>query len=222
MNMDVLDGHMQRELRRRQLAMRLIHHHARTQTIEDLASYTRHQLTTLRRRAGVPTDSRFRGPAPTSFDVFFSSPRARNECAALAFLHWAHNVPARGKRDGDVDVAMGRGERLCDVYELWRRLVPGSHMEFEHLTLLGEGLGRADAMSFDRCSDCGALLVIDPLSTKRKRCDHCLRHRRKRRRRATSSASSREDEEAELTLYTLQLTGGQLLRGCIGAHPVGV
>jgi hypothetical protein len=210
MDRDFVDSFLERELRRRHLARRLIRHHARTQTMEDLTGLTRHRLATLRRRAGVSPESRFRGPAPTSFEIFFSCARARNESAVLAFLYCALGASTLGTRDGDVDAALSRGERLCDVYELWQRLLPSSTMEFEQLTLLGEGITRKGQIALGHCDHCRALLLVDVLSTRRRRCGHCSRPRRKSASQAQEPTA--EDEETNLTLYALQLLGGQLLR----------
>ena len=47
--METSDDPDDRDLRRRQLAKRLVSHHARTQTIYSFTGYTRHRLATLRK-----------------------------------------------------------------------------------------------------------------------------------------------------------------------------
>lgn len=217
MNRDIMDGRMERELRRRQLAVRLISHQARTQIIEELTGLTRHQLETFRRRAGVATNSRFRGPAPTSFEVFFSSTRMRSESAVLAFLYLALGASKFGKRNGSSESAIHRGERLCEVYELWQHLFPNSPMEFDQLILLGEGVSRGDQISFAYCEKCRAILLVDLLGGHRRLCIQCARTRRKNAE-SGHSGTNQGDNETELALYGLQLLGGQLLRERKGTY----
>lgn len=218
MNRDIANGRMERELRRRHLAVRMIGHQARTQTMEAFTGLTRHQLATLRRRADAPTESRFRGPAPTSFDVFFSCARTRNESAVLAFLYRVSDASRFGKLDGSSEAAIERGEQLCEVYERWRTLVPSSQMEFEHLTLLGEGVTREDPISFRHCDDCHAIILVDLLGSQRRRCDHCALARREAAGRPTHSGKHPDDEEIDLVLYRFQLQGGRLLRERKGGY----
>lgn len=215
--MDIENGRMERELRRRQLAVRMIGHQARTQTMLELTGLTRHQLATLRRRAGVPAESRFRGPAPTSYEVFFSCARVRNESAVLAFLYRVLSASKFDKSHGSSEAAIARGEQLCEVYETWRYLVPSSQMEFEHLMLLGEGVIRGQHVSFDHCDDCHAIILIDLLGNQRRLCDHCARPRREDAPQPDLSVKHR-DEEIDLLLYGLQLQGGKLLRESKGIY----
>lgn len=218
MNRDIIDGRMERELRRRRLAMRLIRHQARTQTIEEHTGLTRHQLATFRRRSGVSTESRSRGPAPTSFDVFFSCARSRSESAVLALLYLALGASKISKPYSSSRAAVQGGERLCDIYETWIRLFPRSQFEFEQLTLLGEGVSRGVQVSFGYCGDCRALLLIDLYGTRRKLCDHCTRSRREDATQWSQSEGQREGDETDLALYGLQLLGGQLVRERDGTY----
>ncbi len=218
MNRDIIDGRMERELRRRRLAMRLIRHQARTQTIEEHTGLTRHQLATFRRRAAVSTESRSRGPAPTSFDVFFSSARARSESTVLALLYLSLGASKFSKPYGSSHAAIIRGERLCNVYETWMRLFPHSQVEFEQLTLLGEGVSRGDQVSLGYCRNCRALLLVDLFGPSRRLCEHCLRSRREDSARCSQPEKQREDEETDLALYGLQLLGGQLLHEHDGTY----
>lgn len=212
MNRDIVDGRMERELRRRHLAVRLINHQARTHRIEELTGLTRHQLATLRRRAGVSADSRLRGPAPTSFEVFFSSARTRNESAVLGLLYCALGVSKFSKRNGSSDAAIECGERLCDVFETWRHLFPASRIEFEQLVLLGGGITRGDKISFGYCGSCRAILLVDRFGTQRKLCDYCAHPRRDDPGELPHSGGHLDQEESDLAIYGLQLLGGHLLR----------
>jgi hypothetical protein len=210
MNRDIGNGRMERELSRRELAMRMTSHRARTQTIERFTGLTHDQLGTMRRRAGVPTESRFRGKHPTSFDVFFSRARRRSESAVLAFLYRVWDASRFGKLDGSSEAAIARGEHLCEIFERWRCLVPCSEMEFEHLVLLGDGVTREDRIAFRHCDDCHAIILVDLLGTQRRLCDHCaLAYREADQRSAHSGQHG--DDEIDLVLYRYQLQAGLLL-----------
>lgn len=165
-----------RDLRRRQLAQRLVVHQARTQTIFRLTGLSRHQLATLRQRWRVTTEMRHRGPPPTSFAVFRSTLRVRAESAALA-VFW--------RTLGDVGTSNGRparpistvefGEHLCEVFEAYLACFPKSELDLEHLALLTRGLEEADAIALSKCSNCEAVILVDLLGLRRRLCPHCQR-----------------------------------------------
>lgn len=167
---------LDRDLRRRQLAQRLVAHQARTQTIFLLTGLSRHQLATLRQRWNVTDEMRHRGPPPTSFAAFRSTVRVRAEAAALAVL-WRvlDNVGAANSRaHGTVD-AVELGERLCEVFEAYLACFPKAELDFEHLLLLTRGLEEADAIALSKCNTCEAVVVADLLSVRRRLCSHCQR-----------------------------------------------
>src|SRR5688500_8022123 len=116
MDARVTNGLVDRDLRRRQLAQRLVVHQARTQTIFLLTGLSRHQLATLRQRWRVTQEMRHRGPPPTSFAVFRSTLRARAEAAALAvFWRVLANVGVASGRTAGTTPAIDLGESLCQV-----------------------------------------------------------------------------------------------------------
>lgn len=167
---------LDRDLRRRQLAQRLVAHRARTQTIFLLTGLSRHQLATLRQRWNVTNEMRHRGPPPTSFAVFRSTVRVRAEAAALAVL-WrvlenlgTANSSANGKPD-----TVELGERLCEVFEAYLACFPKAELDLEHLLLLTRGLEESDAIALSKCSKCEAVVVADLLSVRRRLCSHCQR-----------------------------------------------
>lgn len=162
-----------RELRRRQLAQRLVTHQARTQTIFRLTGLSRHQLATLRQRWRVPNKVRRRGPPPTSFAVLLSAPRLREEAATLALFWKAFaNVQVAGSRANGTSM-IEMGECICEVFEAFLGCFPNSLFELEHLVLLARGVEEGDVVALARCSNCGALILADLLGTRRLVCSHC-------------------------------------------------
>lgn len=218
MNRNIMDDRVDRELRRRALATRLIAYQARTHTIEELTGFTRHQLATLRRRVGVSQDSRLRGPAPSSFEPFFRSPRSRSEGAVIGLLYYAFNATKIGKHKETTDNALERGERLCNAFALWRQFFPISPVEFEHLRLLGDGIIQNSEISFGYCSNCCALILVDLLAPQRRVCAYCARPPKGETYASIEMESLREDEGINLALHALQLLGGQLIKERQGAY----
>jgi len=162
-----------RELRRRQLAQRLVVHHARTQTIFRLTGLSRHQLATMRQRWGINNEIRRRGPAPTSFAVFRSTSRVREEAAALA-VHWVVLASVGALSDRNFkSTAIEFGEKLCEVFEAYLAYFPDTELQFEHLVLLVRGLEEAEAVALSSCSNCDAVILADLLGKRRRLCSHC-------------------------------------------------
>jgi len=160
-----------REIRRRQLARRLVAHGARTRTISLLTGLSRHQQATLRQRWRVPQNIRHRGPLPNSFANFRTNSRVREEAAALAAL-WrcvAHISSRSQAKVSEVEC----GEQLCDAFEIYLACLLKSEFEFEHLTLLARGLDEASTIALSNCTNCEGVILLDLQETRRYRCSHC-------------------------------------------------
>ena len=170
-----MNSQTRRDLRRYQLALRLMAHQARTQTISAMTRLTHHQLATLRKRWRITQDMRHRGPSPTSLSVFLHSPRARAEGASLAVACRAlHVLPRPGSSATRASLfSIEAGERLCEVYEAYRTCFPASDVEFEDVLLLAAGLVDGDAIRLSNCGSCGATILVDLLAMHRGRCFYC-------------------------------------------------
>jgi len=163
-----------RDMRRRQLAKRLVLLRARTQTIYRFTGYTRDRLATLRKRLKIGSEGRHRGPSPTSFAIFFRPPLAREvgSAALLCELFGALSpLPHRGIRDCLADLEWG--EQLCEVYEAFSACCPVSAFEFEHLVLLATGLSGRECIALSSCSVCSAAIVVDRLGARPRICTCC-------------------------------------------------
>lgn len=172
----VTDNRFDLELRKRELAKRLVAHNARTQTITGLTALTHHQLSALRQRWRVTQETRHRGPSPTSFSVLLSSMRTRTEASALTVLCRVLNAVPNSNRKSTrkASSTIEFGERLCDVFEIYSACLPHSKFQFEHLMLLAQGLAQADVISVGHCSICRAIVLRDLLVTQTSICSHCL------------------------------------------------
>lgn len=174
MDTHATNGFVDRELRRRQLAQRLVTHQARTQTVFMLTGLSRHQLATMRQRWNIPLETRHRGPKPTSFAVFRATLRVREEAAALAIL-WkilagigSFKSMVHGKPS-----PVEFGERLCEVFETHTACFQKSELGLEHLALLARGLDEGDAIALSNCGNCEAVVLVDLLGPRRRLCSHC-------------------------------------------------
>lgn len=175
--MDISEDPDERDLRRRQLAKRLVSHHARTQTIYEFTGYSRHRLATLRRRWQVSPEGRHRGPSPTSFSVFFRSPKARNiatAAAVLCRLLGATRPPLDPKMSHRI-VDLDFGEQICEVHEALQACFPDVELEFEQVVLLAIGLSRHESIELTTCVRCGIAVLADQLSIRRRTCASCHR-----------------------------------------------
>jgi hypothetical protein len=168
---------LDRDLRRRQLARRLVIHQARTKTIFLLTGLSRHQMATLRQRWRIGDEMRRRGPPPTSFAVLLSTLRMRAEVAALAVFWKALGSFSRadGLRAHEPASNVDLGERICDVFEVYLACFPTTELELEHLVLLARGLHEENSIGVAKCSDCKAAMLIDLFGMQRRICSHCQR-----------------------------------------------
>ena len=175
--MDTPEDPDERDLRRRQLAKRLVSHNARTQTIYVFTGYSRHRLATLRKRWQVSPDERHRGPSPTSFSVFFRSPKARNVATAAAVMCKLLGAtrPACGARKSHRLADLHFGEQICEVHEALQACFPNVRLEFEQVMLLAIGLSRHESIALTTCVRCGIAVLADQLSLRRRTCASCHR-----------------------------------------------
>jgi hypothetical protein len=172
-----MEDRIGRELRRHQLALRMIAHRARRRTICDFTGLTRERVKTLRREWNVTSKGRQRGPSPTSLSAFFRSARMRSEASVIAVFCQLYDVVPKEKitRAARYFPNLGRGESLCDVYEAYRTYFPGSGVNFELVTLLAVGLAEPDSLGMRRCTSCPGVIVVDLLSVTHRQCSECER-----------------------------------------------
>ena len=180
--MRVSDDRYCRDLRRFNLAVRMLRHEARTSTICAWTGFNGERIRNLARshghdEAGAKLGRR-RGPAPRRLSPILSNPILRAEVAAIAGLCQvlrvipAENLPT--VRSTLPSVA--RGERLCYAYELFRAIVPNVRLTFEQLVLLVTTLAEGDRWTTAICHVCHAVILSDRLSLARLICEECSRN----------------------------------------------
>jgi hypothetical protein len=193
--MRISDARYSRDLRRHQLALRLIQHGARNRTVQRWTGLSMYRIRTLYQTYAPQAESGspLRGVAPHQISYFWRSSQLRSEAAVLAGFLGAFEVfpDARPGTPESLE-SLGRGERLCRAYEEFKACWPEAQSTLEHGILLVEELVRGVVMALARCMDCDVLIVIDRLTIAPPRCASCLHEHqagRTYRERAASAAN---------------------------------
>ena len=197
--MRISDDRYSRERARMELALRFLHHEARTQTIRAWTGLSDDRIRKLYRsymsqaRRHLP---RHRGKSPHQVAYFTRSLRLQEETALLAsVLSLLGVVPAGASaavgpaadgaasaiaaaaaagRAGNASLpGVTRGVALCQAFEAFRLLLPSAHISFEHAVFLATALARGDQLRLGDCSDCGSLMVTERFPLRSSRCTHC-------------------------------------------------
>lgn len=183
--MDALanDG-VPRDIRRYRLAWKLMTYGVRTEAITAMTKFSRHQQKTLRRRWSIATDTRRRGPSPTSVSRFIGSARARCEGGALAAFCRLYGAlpPVRTGVSRDRLLSLEFGERLCHAYAVFTAGFPGCKLNFESTNNLLLSTFSERVIRIGQCCGCGAIVLIDQLAPNTLWCGHCCATGRPRAR----------------------------------------
>ncbi len=184
--MRVSDDRYSRDRQRIDLALRFIHHEARTRTIRTWTGLTDDRIRKLYRSYVADDTSgqitRHRGKSPQQTGFFVRTPVMRQEASVLASVYYLLGVmPASQVSDAARHVpGMQRGEALCDAFETYRMLVPSPRISFEHAVFLVTALARGDELKASLCSDCRGLIVVDRLGAGQRHCLSCEHSRQGR------------------------------------------
>jgi hypothetical protein len=200
--MRVSEDRYTRDLRRIQLAHRLIRHEVRTYWIRAFTRLTEGRIRNLLRSYGLATNGlhRHRGQTPRLYSRFLT-PAKHSEASALAGLAFVwHLVPEEPVRNAwRMLPSLDFGEDLCDVFELFRLMVPGGTLNLDRFFLLVMALAERQ-LAVGHCSHCRALILLDPLAAKRRICVSC--------ERCPSPVVSLDPEAAALPEYAPETGGG--------------
>jgi hypothetical protein len=175
--MNYLDDPFGRDLKRIEVARRMVLHQARTQAIVTYTCLTRNRLATLRRRWRVPDESRRRGPSPRSLAAFLRTPNERSEAAAIVSLCVALEA-LPGQYSSSAVPALPRleiADRLCEAFEAFRTWLPNSTIEFEELLLLANELATGSLIKLSTCRGCKGAILVFRHDIPRGTCPHCDR-----------------------------------------------
>jgi hypothetical protein len=189
------DDACSRDLRGLQLALRMIRHEARTQTISAWTLVSPKRIRSLsmrfRRQASNADLSRHRGPPPTKLSNLLKSPHLNLEFSAIAGLcQWIGVLPKGAVPDAATSLpGIERGERLCYTLELFEAIVPYSRVTLDQLILLVITLAEQTEWQLGACHECSGAILIDLLGSKSTLCVSCEREDRKSRAQSQERAN---------------------------------
>ena len=178
--MRVSDDRYTRDRMRFDLALRLIHHEARTRTIKQCTGLSDDRIRKLYRSYCLNTDAnvvlRHRGKSPRQAAFFFKNADLNFHAAQLASLYLIYGVVhcagggiASGFRLGSLE----SGALLCRAYEAYRQLHSPASISFEHAWFLLSALVRRDEVGVSRCRACGGVQLHDLLARHKHACGNC-------------------------------------------------
>jgi hypothetical protein len=180
-NMRISDDRYSRDRLRLDLALRFIHHEARTHTIRAWTGLTDDRIRKLYRtylyEAGGASVARHRGKSPRQAAFFTRSLRMRREAAVFASVSSLFGLITRDSitvdRAAPPAPTVARGALLCEAFETYRALVGEPQISFEHAVFLLGALHVGDELRVALCRDCAGVLVTDRLALRTPVCNDC-------------------------------------------------
>jgi hypothetical protein len=182
MEMRITDDRYTQDRLRLDLAIRMIRHEARTGTIRRWTGLTDDRIrklfrTYVEREATTPV-KRHRGSAPRQVRYFLRNPETRRQAAQLAGLYTqlgllATPAPDRRASAGQPPRSVQSGELFCCIFETYQSFERPGRISFEHAYYLLHALRRRAELRVGECPTCQALVLVDALKLKRRRCTFC-------------------------------------------------
>jgi hypothetical protein len=178
--MRVSDDRYTRDRQRLDLALRLIHHEARTYTIRQWTGLSDDRIRKLYRsyvmHHGKHAVLRHRGKSPRQAAFFFRNIELNFQAAQLASLFILYGLVAGTDRGLEPRYHLGSlesGALLCRAYEAYLELHTPAGISFEHAWFLLLALARHDEVGMERCAACGGVRVRDLLAKHKLACSNC-------------------------------------------------
>ena len=183
--MRISDDRYSRDRLRLDLALRFIHHEARTHTIRAWTGLTDDRIRKLYRtylcEAGGAAVARHRGKSPRQAAFFTRSLRIRREAAVFASVSSLFGLitpqAITVDRSPQPPPTVARGALLCEAFETYRALVDEPLISFEHAVYLVGALACGDELRVAHCRDCAGVLVTDRLALRAAVCNDCANSR---------------------------------------------
>ena len=187
--MRISDDRYSRDRLRLDLALRFIHHEARTHTIRAWTGLTDDRIRKLYRtylyEAGGAKVARHRGKSPRQAAFFTRSLRMRRESAVFASVSSLFGLitpqtivlsqtgVSHPAREAAAAPTVARGALLCEAFEAYTALIGESQISFEHAVFLLGALISGDELRVVHCRDCTSVLVTDRLALRVPVCSEC-------------------------------------------------
>jgi hypothetical protein len=175
--MRVTDNRYRSERGQFELAMRLIRHEARTNTISYLTGLSDDRIRKVYDTYFRTADGnirRRRGKSPSQIGPLIESPQRALESGVLAhLLHHGglFNVP--GARQPALRRNIRLGQRFCDCFEAYLCVVPEPSLSFEWGWNLLLNMRSGDELGLRECSVCGTVHLQDLLAVPVTACPVC-------------------------------------------------
>jgi hypothetical protein len=175
--MRISEDRYSRDLRRINLARRLLYHEVRTRWISTWTGLSGGRIRNLfHSYVGTQKEARrHRGPSPRRIAAFLRSPALRSEASAIGGLACALElIPRVRLRNARKTLpSLELGERVCYTFELYRHLAPGARFTLDQFFLLVMTLAGSEDLAIGHCTHCHGALLFDQLSTNRRLCPTC-------------------------------------------------
>jgi len=179
--MRVSDDRYTRDRERFDLALRLIHHEARTYTIRQWTGLSDDRIRKLYRSYVMNCEARsvlrHRGKSPRQAAFFFRNAELNFQAAQLASLFVVYGLLCGTALRLESRYRVGSlesGALLCQTYEAYLELhAPAAIISFEHAWFLLLALARRDELGIARCTVCGGVGLRDLLAKRRLACANC-------------------------------------------------
>jgi hypothetical protein len=162
------------------LALRLIHHEARTFTIRQWTGLSDDRIRKLYRSYVMNHDARrvlrHRGKSPRQAAFFFRNAELSFHAAQLASLYIMYGLLCGSDLGLESRYRVGSfesGTLLCQAYEAYLEFHAPASISFEHAWFLLLALTRRDELGIAACGDCGGVRLRDLLSKRRPSCGNC-------------------------------------------------
>ena len=200
--MRILDDRYSRDLRRHDLALRMIRHEVRTVTIRTWTGLSDTRIRALFRsylpQAGISA-IRHRGPPPKRIEPILRSKSLNAEAAVVAGLCLAIGaLPVKPLKNPARELpSLTTGELLCYAFELYRQMVPKPQITLDQLVLLVTLLAERIEVALAHCDSCDAAILVLLLQKPSRVCTQCaVQAQRVLPGRAGGGRQSREGEAA--------------------------
>jgi Flagellar transcriptional activator (FlhC) len=185
------------ERRRDELALRMIHHEARTCTIRACTGLSDDRIRRLYKTYAFELNEqpvrRRRGKSPRQITFFMRTARAQFESSLLASAFTAfglvHAPQASTARKSVVieEGSLDFGRLFCDAYETHQQLLNHPTMSFEHAWFLLQLINRSGDLHPVRCRHCDSYYLRDRFNVCQHACPACkLKNTRIKCRHATA------------------------------------
>ena len=194
--MRITDDRYTRDRQRLDLAIRMIRHEVRTQTIRLWTGLTDDRIRKLYKtyvELHGPDVKRHRGKSPQQAAFFFRNLEVRREAAGLAGLFALLGLlkgAADDRRPGGTLAMLRWGELFCRAYETHLALHRSHRITFEHAFHLLHVLERNAELGLDTCPSCDALVVVDRARLRAGRCVWCEQDERRQAARLRAARAA--------------------------------